>query len=159
MKTKPTLIALAIGMAAPMAWSRDVDYDFVVCTHSKHTVLEANADLVALGTESWGTVATSATKEFDKATTHCVGYLRMVAGKGVGKGMCKWFNNAGDTAIGEWEMPEAGENTWKWLAGTGGLKGIVSVKSSFASLGNGKAAESGTSQGCRRDWGTYRLPN
>jgi hypothetical protein len=158
MKAYPTLIALAIGMVVTTAWSRDVDYDFVVCSQSKQTLLEASPELVALGVESWGVVASSTTKEFEKATTHCVGYMRVVAGKPVGKGMCKWFNMAGDTGIGEWEMPESGENSWRWLAGTGGLKGISSVKSSFASLGNGKPVEPGTSQGCRRDWGIYRLP-
>lgn len=157
MKTR-LLIAVAISMAASVAWSRDVDYDFVVCNHARQTVLDASADLVALGFESWGVVASTTTKEFEKATSRCTGYLLIVAGKVAGKGLCKWFNVAGDTAIGEWEMPEAGENTFRWLSGTGGLKGITSVKSSFASLGNGKPSEPGTSQGCRRDWGTYRLP-
>lgn len=155
---RPMLIALAIAMSAPAAWGRNVDYDFVVCSHSKQTVLEAGPNLTALGLESWGVVATSTTPEFEKATTRCVGYLRIIGGKVAGKGMCKWFNMAGDTAVGEWEMADSGENSWRWLAGTGGLQGIQSVKSTFASLGSGKPVAPGTSQGCRRDQGTYSLP-
>jgi hypothetical protein len=158
MVQRPALIALVIAMSAPAAWSANVDYDFVVCTHSKQTVLEAGPNLTALGIESWGVVATSTTPEFEKATTHCVGYLRVMAGKVAGKGLCKWFNMAGGTAVGEWEMTDTGGNDWKWLAGTGGLQGIQTVKSNFTSLGNGKPAAPGTSQGCRRDQGTYSLP-
>lgn len=155
---RPILLALVIALSAPAAWSRDVNYDFVVCTHGTQNVLEAGPNLTALGVESWGVVATSTTPEWEKATTRCVGYLRIMAGKVAGKGLCKWFNMAGDTALGEWEISDTGENTWKWLTGTGGLQGIKSVKSTWSSLGNGKPAAPGTSQGCRRDQGTYSLP-
>lgn len=159
MKTRWTWIAAAIGMLGATAWGRDVDYDFVVCSHGRQTVLESGPNLVALGTESWGVVASSTTREFDKATTHCVGYLRIVGGKPVGRGLCKWASLAGDTSIGEWEMPESGDNSWKFLGGTGAWKGVSSKVARFTSLGNGKPIEPGTSQGCRRDWGTYSLPD
>ena len=152
------LVALAIGTAASGTWGRDVDYDFVVCNHARLTMLEANGDIVAFGVEQWGTVASSTTKDFEKATSRCVGSMRVVGGKRSGKGLCKWFNMAGDTAIGEWELSEAGEASWKWLAGTGGLKGIATKKSNWADLGSGKPSEPGTAQGCRHDWGTFTLP-
>ena len=158
MAIRITLIAAAIGLAAGSTWARDVDYDFVVCTHGRSTVLEASADIVGFGSESWGVVASSTTKEWEKATQHCVGYMRVIGGKPVGKGLCKWFFMSGDTAIGEWEVPDNGQNSFRWLSGTGGMKGISAVNSNFAFLGNGKAAEAGTSQGCRRDWGRYALP-
>lgn len=158
MKIRWTLIAIAVGMAGSAAWSRDVDYDFVVCTHGRSTVLDPGPDVVALGSELWGIVASSTTKEFEKATTHCLGYMRIIGGKPVGKGVCKWANPAGDTAVGEYEYPEVGENNWKFLGGTGAWKGVSSKVAKFASLGNGKPIEPGTWQGCRRDWGTYTVP-
>ena len=150
-------LAIAIGFADPGTWAREVGYDFVVCSHARHSMLEANADIVAFGFEQWGVVSTSTSREWDKATTRCVGSLRIVAGKPVGKGLCKWFTAAGDTALGEWEYPAAGEPSWTWLAGSGGLKGIAG-RGQFSALGSGVAAQADTSQSCRRDWGRYTLP-
>jgi len=157
MRTRWLLWTLAAGLTGPMAWGRDVAYDFVVCNHARTTVLEASADMVALGVEQWGVVASSTTKDWEKATTRCVGALRLVAGRPVGKGLCKWFNAAGDTAVGEWEYPVSGEPQWTWLAGTGALKGI-SGSGKFSALGDGKPVQEGTTQGCRHDWGQYTLP-
>jgi hypothetical protein len=81
-----------------------------------------------------------------------------MGGKRVGKGLRKWFLMSGDTAIGEWVMPESGENSFRWLSGTGALKGITTVTSNFAWVSKGKPAEPGTGQDCRRDWGRYALP-
>lgn len=156
MQVPLTCMVLAAAAAAPGAFGRDIDYVF--CGHGRATMLEASAEIVAFGVEEWGSVASSTTKDWEKATTHCVGYRRIVAGTRVGKGLCKWFTMAGDTAVGEWEVPETGENVYRWLVGTGGLKGISSTKSSFTFLGNGKPVEPNTLQGCRRDWGSYSLP-
>jgi hypothetical protein len=158
MAMRLVLIAAAIGLAAGGTWAREVDYDFVVCTHGRGVMLEASADIVGVGAESWGIVATSTTKDWENATQHCVGYQRIMAGKLVGKGLCKWFFMSGDTAIGEWDMPENGQNTFRWLSGTGGLKGITTVTSNFTTVGMGKPADQGTSQACRRDWGRFALP-
>ena len=78
-------------------------------------------------------------------------------GKTVGKGMCRWVQAGGDTAVGEWEMTPAGENLWTWLAGTGKLAGIRGG-GTYQWTTSGKAVEAGTSQSCRRDWGKYTLP-
>ncbi|WOB10637.1 hypothetical protein [Piscinibacter gummiphilus] len=67
--------ALCLAIALPAA-AADTSYDFTVCTHGRRTVIEASADLVALGSEMF----------------------------------------------------------------------------------DGKAAEPGTAQGCRRDWGRYSAP-
>lgn len=158
MAMRITLIATAIGLAAGSTCAREVDYDFVVCTHGRGIMLEASADIVGFGSESWGIVASSTTKEWEMATQHCVGYTRVVGGKPVGKGLCKWFFMSGDTAIGEWDMPESGQNSFRWLAGTGGMKGITTVTSNFATISSGKPAEPGTGQSCRHDWGRYALP-
>lgn len=151
------VLACTLSVAATTADAREVDYDFTVCGHSRSTVLEAGADLVALSLEQWGIVASSTTKEWEGATTRCVGVLRMVAGKPIGKGLCRWVTRAGDTAIGEWEYPAAGEPVWTWLSGTGGLKG-VSGRGGFRPAVEGRPAQEGTTQSCRRDWGRYVLP-
>jgi hypothetical protein len=116
--------ALAALLVAPGAPAADFPYDIVVCSHSRRIPLEANGDIVSFGTEGWGIVASTANKEWEAATTRCVGYIRVIGGKVVGKGNCKWAFASGDTAVGEWEYPAAGEPSFTWLAGTGKLKGI-----------------------------------
>ena len=68
-------------------------------------MLEASPEFVAFGVESWGIVASSTIKEWEGATTHCVGYVRVAAGKPIARGVCKWFDTAGNTASGEFDMP------------------------------------------------------
>jgi hypothetical protein len=150
-------VALALSAFAPVSWAEDVSYDFVACNHSKSVPLEASAEFTAYGFESWGIVSSSTTKEWENATTRCVGYLRVMGGKPVGKGVCKWIHASGDTALGEFEMPAAGEASFTWLVGTGKLKGIAGG-GSFKYVTRGKRSEPGTSQSCRQDWGKYTLP-
>ena len=159
MKPSWRIVALGLGISAAAfgAGAAESAYDFVACTHTRQTPLEANADIVAFGIESYGVVASSTTKEWENASTHCVGYLRIVGGKPVGKGVCKWTQATGDTGVGEFEYPPAGEPAWTWLSGTGKLKGI-SGGGTFRQVIAAKPVTPGTSQGCRRDSGKYNLP-
>ncbi len=150
-------IGLLLGFAAAGALAAEAAYDFTVCTTSKRVMLEANADIVAFGVENWGTVASSSTKLFEQASTHCVGALRIVGGKPVGKGMCKWAFVGGDSGVGEWEYPLNGEPTWNWLAGSGKLKGVTG-KGTFKEVFSAPVSDPAMSGGCRRDWGTINLP-
>jgi hypothetical protein len=149
--------ALLLGTAASGGLAAESKYDFTVCTTSKRVPLEANADLVAFGVENWGVVASSTTPMFEQATTHCVGYLRVMGGKVVGKGTCKWALVGGDTGVGEWEYTPAGEPTWTWLTGTGKLKGIAG-RGTFREVFSAPVVDPAVSLGCRRDWGTVTLP-
>jgi hypothetical protein len=157
MKAVSRVALSALLWTALAAMGAESTYDFTVCTHSRYTPLEANADIVTFGVENWGVVASSATKFWEQASTHCVGYIRVMAGKTVGKGTCRWTEATGGTAVGEWEYPPNGEPTWTWLSGTGSLKGITGG-GSFRDLFSAKASEPGTGQGCRRDTGNYQLP-
>ena len=148
---------LVLSAFAPVSWAADASYDFLACGHSKSVPLESSAEFTASGAESWGIVASSTTKEWESATTRCVGYSRVMAGKFVGKGVCKWIFASGDTALGEWEVPATGEASFTWLVGTGKLKGITGG-GSFKYVTRGKPSEPGTSQWCRHDWGKYTLP-
>jgi hypothetical protein len=157
MKLTPIAVSLVATLAAMPALPAEFSYDFVACTHSTSKVLDGGPELTALGVESWGIVASSTTKEWENATTRCVGYLRIAAGKPVGRGVCRWLHATGDTAIGEWDMPASGENRFTWLAGTGKLKGIQGG-GSFQTVSNARPVEPGTGQSCRRDWGKFTLP-
>jgi hypothetical protein len=150
-------LALLLGVAAQANFAADAAYDFTVCTAGKRVPLEANADIVAFGVESWGVVSASTTKLFEQASTHCVGYLRIVAGKPVGKGSCKWVLVGGDSGVGEWEYPAAGESTWNWVAGTGRLKGVTG-RGTFKEVFSAPVVDPAIGLGCRRDWGTINLP-
>lgn len=151
-------ITAAVACAAVGAAAADFNYDFTVCTTGRRIPVEATPDVVAFGIESWGVVASSTTKEWERATTHCAGYLRVVGGKLVGKGTCKWTEAGGDSAVGEWEYPATGEPAWVWLGGTGKLKGITGGGTFRELFSAAKTADPAVSHGCRRDWGKYSLP-
>jgi hypothetical protein len=150
---KAFLLVAAAGLA-PQARGAETTYDFVACTSSKVTMLEARAELTAFGVESLGIVASSTSKEFEGMTQHCLGTMKIVEGKQLGKGMCKWTDPAGNTFVGEWEMTGGGEGTWLFLSGTGKFKGIKG-SGHFQYLTKAKPIVEGTSQACRRDKGTF----
>lgn len=147
-------LLLSLAQALPAA---EHSYDFVACTHSQRTMVEASADTVAFGVQLWGVVASSTTRFWDGASTHCAGYVRITQGRPVGKGSCKWLTASGDSAVGEFEYPPNAEPVWTWLSGTGALKGIQG-SGTFRELFSARPATEGTGQGCRRDWGRYTTP-
>jgi hypothetical protein len=158
MKLHKNLTLMALIAIAGSAIAAEAAYDFVACTHGKRTPIEVNGEYAAFSIESWGVVASSTTKEWENASTHCVGYLRVITGNPLGKGVCKWVQNTGDTAIGEFEFSATAEPRWTWLSGAGKLKGI-SGGGTFKEVFDAKTVDVGTSQGCRRDWGKYTLPS
>lgn len=155
MKLQSTFF-IALFAIAQTAIAAEAPYDFVACTHGKRTLLESNPEFTAFATEGWGVVASSTTKAWENASTHCMGYLRVSGGKPYGKGLCKWTEAGGDSAVGEYEFSHTGA-TWTWLSGMGKLKGI-SGGGTFQEVFTAKQVDPGTSQGCRRDWGKFILP-
>lgn len=149
-------LLVAVAALAPRAWGAETAYDFLACGSAKMTMLEARADFVAFGVESFGIVATTTTKEWENATQHCVGTVRIVDGKQTGSGLCKWTDPAGNTFVGEWEMTATGQGTWTFLSGTGKYKGIKGA-GTFQYVTKAKPIAEGTSQSCRRDKGSYTL--
>lgn len=156
MRLHLTLLAAATAALASGAMAQEMAYDFVACTHSKLTMLESNAEFAAYSAESWGTVASSTTKEWENASTHCLGYGRVMGGKPYGKGTCKWVFATGESAVGEYEYSDVSAK-FTWLVGMGKLKGIEGG-GTFKPVFTAKPSEPGTSQGCRRDWGRFKLP-
>lgn len=160
MRTRTALLAAAAVMSlVPLARAAEYPYDFVVCTTGKHSpVLQADASIYATGIENWGVVASSTTPTFEKASTHCTGFIRVMNNQVVGKGVCKWTDTAGDSAIVEFEYPDGGgEPRSKWLTGTGKFKGIGGG-GTFREQFSAKSADPAMTGGCRRDWGKYTLP-
>jgi hypothetical protein len=157
MSRTPFALALGAALIALPADAAEFTYNFVACGHSKQTAIEAGPEFTAIGFEQWGLVANSTTKDWENATTKCVGYLRIVGGKPVGKGVCKWVQAGGDTAFGEFEYPVTGEPSFTWLHGTGKLKGIQGG-GSFKQISNARPVEPGTGQSCRQDWGRFTTP-
>ena len=152
-----SLVWLAASVLAPMAWGAETTYDFVACGNQKYTLLEASADITAVGAEQWAIVASSTTKDWENATQHCVGFWRKLEGKEAGKGLCKWSDPAGNTAVGEYEQMASGEGSWVWLTGTGKFKGIKGG-GRWKVVSNAKPIVEGTGQFCSHDWGKYTLP-
>jgi hypothetical protein len=157
MKIVGRLAVLAAAALVQGALAAETAYDFVVCTHGKPSVmLEASGDITGYSVEGWGVVATSKTKEWDNASTHCVGYMRWIEGRPIGKGLCKWTQMTGDSAVGEWEYLPGGQRRYTWLVGSGRLKGIAG-SGSFEEMPQAQTVDKGTSQGCRHDWGSYSV--
>ncbi len=157
MSRRRMTVALVLALCSAPAWTAEISYEFLACSSGTQKVLESGPELTALGVEEWGITASSTTKEWEGATTRCVGHVLIAGGKTRGKGICRWVLASGDTALGEWEMAADGQNSWKWLAGTGKLTGIRGG-GTFQWVTQGKAVQPGTSQSCRRDWGKYSLP-
>ena len=151
------LLSLALAGFAPSLWAAETPYDFVKCATGKITPLEISADLRAAGMENWGITASSTTKDFENATTHCVGFSRVVEGKPAGRGLCKWMDSAGNTAFGEYEVLAPGEGTFVWVTGTGKFKGIKGG-GQWKVFSSAKPVAEGTAQWCERYWGKYTLP-
>jgi hypothetical protein len=157
MATHKWFWTFVVALLAQAVFAVETSYDFTVCNQGRKIPLEANAEIVSFGVESWGVVAHSTTRFWEQASTHCVGYIRVVGGRAVGKGTCKWTETGGDTAIGEWEYPVMGDPSWIWLSGTGKLRGI-SGGGFFQEIFSAKPTDPAVSAGCRRDWGKYSLP-
>lgn len=151
------LMTVAAAACAATAWAAEATYDFVACGHQKFNLLEASAGVTAIGSEQWAIVASATTKDWENATQHCVGYWRMVDGKEYAKGMCKWVDPSGNTAVGEYEQTASGEGTWVWLSGTGKFKGIQGG-GRWKTISKAKPVVEGTGQACSHDWGKYTLP-
>ena len=120
-------------------------------------VVEASPELRVQAIENWAINTSTAVKDWEKATKHCVGYVRIMDGKPTGKGACKWQDATGDSAIFEWEIHANGDYTVAWLGGAGKYKGIKGG-GNFEVSNSAKPVVEGTQFQCIRDYGKYTLP-
>jgi hypothetical protein len=135
------------------------EYNATWCGTAKNTVLESGPDMMLFSQESWGimTPTSKANDPFQDATTHCVGYVRILYGKTTAMGSCRWTDNTGDTFVGEFEDVPGKPDMWTFLAGKGKWKGIHGGGTGRV-VGAGKPAQSDTSQVCTEVSGKYKLP-
>jgi hypothetical protein len=157
MRKPLVLLVMAMFAFVPSLWAAEAAVDFVKCSSMKVTSINVGGDVTANGLENWGIVASGTSKEFDNNSTHCVGFLRVIGGKRAGKGMCKFLDPAGNTALAEWEILGAGEGSWEFLAGTGKFKGIGG-SGTWKVFTTAKPSADGTGQFCERYTGKYTLP-
>jgi len=92
-----TTLMAAIGWAAAAstAWAGETAFEFIGCGISKNVVVEASPELTVQAIENWAINTSTAVKDWEKATKHCVGYVRIMDGKPTGKGACKWQDATG----------------------------------------------------------------
>lgn len=152
------LATLASVGFAPGSQAAEAEYSGTFCMTSKPTVLESNPDVTTLVFDAWGIQTPNSTfKPWENATMHCVGYMRIMAGKTTARGSCRWVDAAGDTFTGEYEDAPDMPGKWTFLTGTGKWKGIQG-SGTYKVVSYGKPAAPGTSQLCREHSGKYILP-
>ena len=151
------MAAIAWAAAASTAWAGETAFEFIGCGISKNVVVEASPELRIQAIENWAINTSTAVKDWEKATKHCVGYVRIMDGKPTGKGACKWQDATGDSAIFEWEIHTNGDYTVAWLGGAGKYKGIKGG-GNFEVSNSAKPVVEGTQFQCIRDYGKYTLP-
>jgi hypothetical protein len=155
--TRSILFVALAGLAQASLGANEKSYDFVACGHAKRTIVEMNHQFVGYGLESWGVVANSTTKDWENASSHCTGYMRVFGGKTSGGGICQWTIPGGDTAVGEFDLGPTGEARWTWLSGTGRLMGIQG-SGTLKEISSASVSDPATTwQGCRRETGKYAI--
>ena len=102
------LALAAVGIAGSVG-AVESEYNATWCGTAKNTVLESGPDMMLFSQESWGimTPTSKANDPFQDATTHCVGYVRILYGKTTAMGSCRWTDNTGDTFVGSSRMSPA----------------------------------------------------
>ena len=149
---------VGLFMIIPVAQA-DEHFDQTHCWSSTTTMLSASEELTVLSYELTGINRSNLeTKAFDNATTNCIGVMRIMAGVPSVTGYCKYMEPDGDFVVGEYKSDASGTKTeWKFLQGTGKWKGIQGTGQG-ARITRAKPIKPGTSQGCNRETGTYKLP-
>lgn len=151
------IAAFALAAFASAAWAAE-EYGGTFCGHVKRNVLESNADLTVVATETWAIqTPTSTFKPWENATVHCVGYQRILQGKFSGKGSCRWVDSTGDMFIGESEDQPGKPGVWTFLGGTGKWTGIQGSGTYQRIIGSKPAAD-GSVEICISHSGKYTLP-
>jgi len=146
-----------LPMFIPVAQAEQA-FDITMCYSGTFTILSASKELTVLSYDLKGISRSNhENKVFDNTTGHAVGVMRRVAGKANYAGYFKLLNPDGDFVVVEISTAETGQNTWKFLQGTGKWKGITGGSKSRP-ITHGKYITPGTFQKCIRVTGTFELP-
>ena len=132
-------------------------YDLTNCFDGETTMLVASKELVVFSYNLKGICrSNNDDKLFDNTSFQCVGITKIVNGKEMGQGICKFLDKDGDITVGETTSTGA-EGTWKAFYGTGKMKGITgSGKNMY--ITSSKPIIEGSFQNCNRATGNYEIP-
>jgi hypothetical protein len=133
-------------------------FDITDCGSGTITMVSASKELTVFSFDLKGISRSNhENKVFDNTTFHCVGVIRVMAGKRTETGYFKIMDSDGDFIVGEVTCIETEKSTWKFLQGTGKWKGITGGGKGWVIM-RGKPITSGTFQACFRHTGTIKLP-
>jgi hypothetical protein len=132
-------------------------FDITYCASSTMTTVSASEGLTVLSLDTKGVAFSNhENKVFDNMTFHCVAVGKVVGGKPIGNGICKYMGPDGDIVV--WDLSIDGPvYTLKAIQGTGKWKGIK-AEGKAALITKAKSITPDTRQVCRKFTGTFELP-
>ena len=161
MKTGPYILVFAIFTFAPSAFAAELpkegSYDFISCSSSVSNVITFSKTYTGSSYELTGTNRSNPPGGlFDKTTYRCVGMNASLDGKATASILCEAIDVDGDKYLSKVSTAD-GKSTRTIVTGTGKYEGIVTTQTAFEPLGPFPTIKDGTSQGCNRQTGTYKL--
>ena len=150
-------IFLIVGVLFIPAAEAQQPFDITYCATSNMTTVSASEELIVLSLDTKGiAMSNHENKVFDNMTFLCVAVGKVVAGKPIGTGYCKYMDPDGDIIV--WELSiDVPVDTLKAIQGTGKWKGIK-AEGKAALITKAKSITPDTRQVCRRFTGTFELP-
>ena len=132
-------------------------FNITYCASSTMTTVSASEGLMVFNLDTKGIAFSNhENKVFDNMTFHCVAVGKVVAGKPIGTGYCKYLDPDGDIVV--WELSiDVPVDTLKAIQGTGKWKGIK-AEGKAALITKAKSITPDTRQVCRKFTGTFELP-
>ena len=136
---------------------KEGNYDFTSCSSSVSNVITFSKTYTGSSYELTGTNRSNPPGGlFDKTTYRCVGMNTSLDAKVTASILCEAIDVDGDKYLSKVSTAD-GKSTRTIVAGTGKYEGIVTTQTAFEPLGPFPTIKEGTSQGCNRQTGTYKL--
>ena len=136
---------------------KEGSYDFISCSSSVNNVITFSKTYTGSNYELTGNNRSNPPGGlFDKTTYRCVGMNTSLDGKVTASILCEAIDVDGDKYLSRVSTAD-GKSTRTIVAGTGKYEGIVTTQTAFEPLGPFPTIKEGTSQGCNRQTGTYKL--
>jgi len=162
MKTGPYILVFVIFTFAPSAFAAELpkegSYDYTSCFAGTTNTMNFSKTHT---TANWELIGTNRSNNpggiFDKESFRCVGMSATFDGKRKGSWACEATDADGDKRLTYYSIGSDGKEIRETVAGTGKFEGMVTVASTSEPLGSFPVIKPGTSQGCNRQTGTYKL--
>lgn len=94
---------------------------------------------------------------YDKGTYRCISLSSNFDGKVVGRSVCEGLDPEDGSKRLVVTTNQDGKVTREFIAGTGKYEGLVEVTANLQNVGGLSAIKPGTTQGCGRSTGTYKM--